>query len=113
MSAEKSVVRNLNLAPQGRLKMDWAWNHMPVLRRIREQMIQEKPLKGKRVAISLHLEAKTACLAELLRDAGAEVAITGSNPLSTQDDVAAALVEIGNHRFRQIRSGHRRSTRST
>lgn len=95
MSAEKSVVRNLNLAPQGRLKMDWAWNHMPVLRRIREQMIQEKPLKGKRVAISLHLEAKTACLAELLRDAGAEVAITGSNPLSTQDDVAAALVESG------------------
>ena len=95
MSAEKSVVRNLSLAPQGRLKMDWAWDHMPVLRRIREQLVQEQPLKGKRVAISLHLEAKTACLAELLRDAGAEVAITGSNPLSTQDDVAAALVESG------------------
>lgn len=95
MSAEKSVVRNLSLAPQGRLKMDWAWDHMPVLSRIREQMVQERPLRGKRVAISLHLEAKTACLAELLRDAGAEVAITGSNPLSTQDDVAAALVDSG------------------
>ncbi len=61
--------------------MDWAWNHMPVLRRIREQMIQEKPLKGERVA-TLHLEAKQPASAELLQDAGAEVAITGKNPLS-------------------------------
>lgn len=75
--------------------MDWARQHMPVLNRIREEFIHEQPLAGHRVAISLHLEAKTACLAELLRDAGAQVAITGSNPLSTKDDVAAALAESG------------------
>src|SRR5690606_975222 len=95
MSAEKSVVRNLSLAPQGRLKMDWAWDHMPVLRRIREQLVQEQPLKGKRVAISLHLEAKTSCPAVRMPDAGAEVATAGSDPLATQDDVAAGLVESG------------------
>ena len=95
MSAENSIVRDMNLAPQGRLKMDWAWDHMPVLSRLRERLIVEKPLAGKKVAISLHLEAKTACLAELIRDAGAEVAITGSNPLSTQDDIAAALAASG------------------
>ncbi|MBA4547567.1 adenosylhomocysteinase [Thermoactinomyces intermedius] len=95
MSAENSIVRDMNLAPQGRLKMDWAWDHMPVLSRLRERLSAEKPLAGKKVAISLHLEAKTACLAELIRDAGAEVAITGSNPLSTQDDIAAALAASG------------------
>jgi adenosylhomocysteinase len=95
MSAENSIVRDMNLAPQGRLKMDWAWDHMPVLSRLRERLSSEKPLAGKKVAISLHLEAKTACLAELIRDAGAEVAITGSNPLSTQDDIAAALADSG------------------
>ncbi|MGA8943205.1 MAG: adenosylhomocysteinase [Thermoactinomyces sp.] len=94
-SAEKSIVSDINLAPQGRLKMDWARDHMPVLARLRERLSVEKPLAGKKVAISLHLEAKTACLAELIRDAGAEVAITGSNPLSTQDDVAAALAVSG------------------
>jgi adenosylhomocysteinase len=75
--------------------MDWAREHMPVLNRLRERLIVEKPLAGQRVAISLHLEAKTACLAELIRDAGAEVTITGSNPLSTQDDIAAALAVSG------------------
>ena len=95
MSAENSIVRDMNLAPQGRLKMDWAWDHMPVLSRLKERLSVEKPLAGKKVAISLHLEAKTACLAELIRDAGAEVAITGSNPLSTQDDIAASLAASG------------------
>jgi adenosylhomocysteinase len=94
-SVEKSIIRDVNLAPQGRLKMDWAREHMPVLNRLRERLIVEKPLAGQRVAISLHLEAKTACLAELIRDAGAEVTITGSNPLSTQDDIAAALAVSG------------------
>ncbi|SMO48251.1 adenosylhomocysteinase [Melghirimyces algeriensis] len=75
--------------------MDWARQHMPVLNRIREEFIAKQPLAGQRVAISLHLEAKTACLAELLKDAGAHVAITGSNPLSTKDDVSAALAESG------------------
>ncbi|PTM59232.1 adenosylhomocysteinase [Desmospora activa] len=94
-SIMESVVRDKSLAPHGRLKIDWARQHMPVLNRIRQEFIEEQPLAGHRVAISLHLEAKTACLAELLRDAGAEVAITGSNPLSTKDDVAAALAESG------------------
>ena len=95
MSSIESIVRDPSLAPRGRMKMDWARAHMPVLNRIREQLADQKPLAGKRVAISLHLEAKTANLAELLYDFGAEVAICGSNPLSTQDDVAAALAETG------------------
>ncbi|WP_131924030.1 adenosylhomocysteinase [Hazenella coriacea] len=94
-SIERSIIKDINLAPQGRLKMDWAWDHMPVLRRLRERLSTEKPLLGQKVVISLHLEAKTACLAELIRDAGAEVTITGSNPLSTQDDVCAALASSG------------------
>jgi adenosylhomocysteinase len=94
-SVEKSLIRDINLAPYGRLKMDWPREHMPVLNRLRERLSVEKPLAGQKVAISLHLEAKTACLAELIRDAGAEVTITGSNPLSTQDDIAAALAVSG------------------
>lgn len=94
-SAEKSIIYDLNLAPEGRLKMNWAQAHMPVLNRLREKLVVEKPLVGKKVTICLHLEAKTACLAELIRDAGAEVTICGSNPLSTQDDICAALVSGG------------------
>src|SRR5699024_11343583 len=92
-SISESIVRDRSLAPEGRLKMDWARQHMPVLERIRREFLEEQPLAGQRVAISLHLEAKTARLAEVLRDAGAEVTITGSNPLSTKDDVAAARSE--------------------
>jgi adenosylhomocysteinase len=92
---EKSMIHDVSLAPQGRLKIDWAREHMPVLHRLRERFVVEKPLLGQKVAISLHLEAKTACLAELLRAAGADVAITGSNPLSTQDDICAALAISG------------------
>lgn len=93
--SHKSIIHDPSLAPQGRLKMDWAKQHMPVLNRLREKFLEEKPLAGKKVAISLHLEAKTACLAELIRDGGAEVTITGSNPLSTQDDICAALANSG------------------
>lgn len=93
--AENSLIYDINLAPQGRLKMNWARDHMPVLNRLREKLSIEKPLAGQKVAISLHLEAKTACLAELIRDAGAAVTICGSNPLSTQDDICAALVSEG------------------
>ncbi|HEU5140910.1 MAG TPA: adenosylhomocysteinase [Bacillales bacterium] len=92
---EKSIVRDRNLAKEGHLKIDWAKEHMPVLNRIREEFEKEQPFKGLKVAISLHLEAKTAYLAKVVKAGGAEVAITGSNPLSTQDDVAAALVEDG------------------
>lgn len=90
-----SIVADLSLAPEGHLKIDWVKAHMPVLNRIREQFEQEQPFKGLKVAISLHLEAKTAYLAKVVQAGGAEVTITGSNPLSTQDDVCAALVEDG------------------
>ncbi|WP_276355938.1 adenosylhomocysteinase [Cohnella caldifontis] len=90
-----SIIRDPSLAPEGKLKIDWASAHMPVLNKIREQFEKDQPFKGLRVAISLHLEAKTAYLAKVVQAGGAEVAITGSNPLSTQDDVCAALVEDG------------------
>src|SRR4051812_46340711 len=90
---DRSIVRDFSLAPEGRLKIDWVNAHMPVLNKIREQFEQEKPFQGLKVAISLHLEAKTAYLAKVVQAGGAEVAICGSNPLSTQDDVCAALVE--------------------
>jgi len=91
----RSIVRDMSLAPEGHLKIDWVRAHMPVLNRIRERFEQEQPFKGLKVAISLHLEAKTAYLAKVVQAGGAEVAICGSNPLSTQDDVCAALVEDG------------------
>jgi adenosylhomocysteinase len=94
-SKEKSIITDIALAPEGHLKIDWVNAHMPVLNRIKAQFEQEQPFKGLKVAISLHLEAKTAYLAKVVKAGGAEVTITGSNPLSTQDDVCAALVEDG------------------
>lgn len=94
-SVSESIVKDMALAPNGHLKIDWVQEHMPVLNRIRARFEQEKPFAGKKVAISLHLEAKTAYLAKVIAAGGAEVTITGSNPLSTQDDVCAALVEDG------------------
>ncbi|MDD4334668.1 MAG: adenosylhomocysteinase [Desulfotomaculaceae bacterium] len=89
------IVRDISLAPGGRLKIEWVRAHMPVLNSIREEFARELPFKGIRVALSIHLEAKTAYLAEVIRAGGAEVAVTGSNPLSTQDDVAAGLAAAG------------------
>lgn len=94
-SIQNSSITDLKLAPEGHLKIDWVKAHMPVLNRVREQFEREQPFKGLKVAISLHLEAKTAYLAKVVQAGGAEVTITGSNPLSTQDDVCAALVEDG------------------
>jgi adenosylhomocysteinase len=94
-SIQNSIVTDLRLAPEGHLKIDWVEAHMPVLGRIRKQFEAEQPFKGLKVTISLHLEAKTAYLAKVVQAGGAEVTITGSNPLSTQDDVCAALVEDG------------------
>lgn len=94
-SIQTSNIADLKLAPEGHLKIDWVQAHMPVLNRVREQFEKEQPFKGLKVAISLHLEAKTAYLAKVVQAGGAEVTITGSNPLSTQDDVCAALVEDG------------------
>ncbi len=81
------------LVDSGRQKIGWAAAHMPLLSRLEEKFRKEEPFSGHRIGMSIHLEAKTARLAILLRDGGAEVFITGSNPLSTQDDVAAALEE--------------------
>jgi len=76
---------------RGRAKIEWAADHMPLRQRLEEQLSADRPFRERRIAMSIHLEAKTACLAMLLRDAGAEVWATGCNPLSTQDDIAAAL----------------------
>ncbi|MHB1041616.1 MAG: adenosylhomocysteinase [Eubacteriales bacterium] len=89
------IVRDIDLAPGGRLKIDWVKAHMPVLNVIRDEFQRDLPFNGLRVALSIHLEAKTAYLAEVIRAGGAAVSITGSNPLSTQDDVAAALAASG------------------
>ena len=86
-----SEIRDKSLAPSGDRKIDWVRSYMPVLRSIDEDFIKEKPFEGMKIALSIHLEAKTAYLATVIRDGGAEVYATGSNPLSTQDDVAAAL----------------------
>lgn len=94
-SLQNSIIYDLNLAPEGHLKIDWVEAHMPVLNRIRQQFEQEQPFAGLKVTICLHLEAKTAYLAKVVQAGGAQVTITGSNPLSTQDDVCAALVEDG------------------
>jgi adenosylhomocysteinase len=85
-------IKDLNLAPAGRLRIEWAEREMPVLRLIRERFNKEKPLKGARLAACLHITTETANLARTLQAGGAEVVLTASNPLSTQDDVAAALV---------------------
>ena len=85
-------VKNLELAPEGVRRVEWAAREMPVVRLIRERFAKERPLEGLRVAGCLHVTSETANLALALRDGGAEVALCASNPLSTQDEVAAALV---------------------
>jgi len=91
----ESKVKDLSLAPEGKRKINWIKDKMVVLNKIKEEYIEDKPLAGKTVSICLHLEAKTAYMAIILNELGADVYITGSNPLSTQDDVAAALTEYG------------------
>ncbi len=83
------------LAEKGRLKMDWARARMPVLAALRERLSKDKPLKGQRIAGCLHVTKETAILMETLRAAGAEISWSGCNPLSTQDEIAAALVADG------------------
>ncbi|XRP97010.1 adenosylhomocysteinase [Methanocaldococcus sp. 16A] len=90
-------VRDINLWKEGERKIQWAKQHMPVLGLIRERFKEEKPFEGITIGMALHLEAKTAVLAETLMKGGAEIAITGCNPLSTQDDVAAACAKKGMH----------------
>lgn len=90
-----SRIRNIELWPEGSLKIEWVRHHMPILNSIEEQFGRELPFKGLKVALSVHLEAKTAYLCKVLAAGGAQMYVTGSNPLSTQDDIAAALVHDG------------------
>ncbi|KPU42836.1 adenosylhomocysteinase [Oxobacter pfennigii] len=90
-----SIIRDIKKSESGHRKIEWVKGYMPVLSAIEQEFLSEKPFLNKRIVMSIHLEAKTAYLAKVLKSGGAEVSITGSNPLSTQDDVAAALVEDG------------------
>lgn len=91
----KSIVRDIKLAPEGQVRINWVKKYMPLLNQLEDEFAQKQPFKGKKVTVSVHLEAKTAYLCLVLAAGGAEVSVTGSNPLSTQDAVAAALVEQG------------------
>ena len=88
-------ILDISLAPSGRDKIDWVRDNMPLLRSYEEEFVKTRPFEGVRLALSIHLEAKTAYLCKVLLAGGAEMYVTGSNPLSTQDDVAAALAECG------------------
>ena len=90
-----SEIRNAALWQDGALKIDWVKHNMPLLSGLEKEFAQEQPFKGLKVALSVHLEAKTAYLCKVLAAGGAQMYVTGSNPLSTQDDVAAALVHDG------------------
>lgn len=90
-----SEIRDINLAESGERKIEWVKRNCDLLRTLEKEFSETKPFAGKKVALSVHLEAKTAYLCKVLAAGGAEMYITGSNPLSTQDDVAAALVAAG------------------
>jgi adenosylhomocysteinase len=93
MARKNYDIKSLRLADQGKKRIEWAANYMPVLSLIRERFRKEKPLKGLRLAACLHVTTETANLIDTLKAGGAKIALCGSNPLSTQDDVAASLVK--------------------
>src|SRR5216684_6090085 len=86
-----SEVKDAKLAAKGKTRIEWANQWMPVLQLIRKRFVKERPLEGVRISACLHVTTETANLAITLRDGGADVVVCGSNPLSTQDDVAASL----------------------
>src|SRR3712207_516469 len=88
-------VRDLSLARKGWQKIQWVKNNMPLLRDLEKEFAETKPFKDIKISLSVHLEAKTAYLSLVLAAGGAEMSVTGSNVLSTQDDVAAALADAG------------------
>lgn len=90
-----SIVKDISLAPSGEMKIKWVERNMPVLRQISAEFEKTRPFAGLKIALSVHLEAKTAYLCRTMEKGGAEMYVTGSNPLSTQDDVAAALAAGG------------------
>ncbi len=95
MTSRNYDVKDMSLAAGGRLRIEWAYREMPVIHLIRERFTAEKPLEGIRIAGCLHITTETANLGLALKAGGAELTLCASNPLSTQDDVAAALVEYG------------------
>ena len=112
MAATKRYdVKDLALAPEGVRRIEWADRQMPVLGAIRERFEREKPLPGYRVSACLHVTTETANLMRTLKAGGADVVLCASNPLSTQDDVAAALVD--EYDVRRSRSRARTTTRTT
>jgi len=90
-----SVIRNLDLYQSGEKKINWVKAHMPLLSSLEKDFEKSQPFKNVKIAVSVHLEAKTAYLCQVLRSGGAILSVTGSNPLSTQDDIAAALANSG------------------
>jgi adenosylhomocysteinase len=92
MTVKNYDIKDINLADKGRLRMDWAAKEMPVLKLIEERFIKEQPLAGVRISACLHVTSETANLMKTLKAGGADVVLTASNPLSTQDDIAAVLV---------------------
>lgn len=92
---ENNQIRDITLAPSGHQKIEWVRNNMPLLSGLEEEFRKTKPFDGVKISLSVHLEAKTAYLCLVLAAGGAQMSITGSNSLSTQDDVAAALVDSG------------------
>jgi len=95
----KYKVKDISLAKKGKLSIDWAESRMPVLMKIREEFKKNQPFKGLTICAALHVTKETAVLMKTLKDGGANVALAAANPLSTQDDVAAALAEEGIHVF--------------
>lgn len=95
MSSQEYEIRDIKLAPSGEKKIDWVRKNCPLLRSLEDEFSRTKPFEGITIALSIHLEAKTAYLCRVLAAGGAKMYISGSNPLSTQDDVAAALVAGG------------------
>jgi adenosylhomocysteinase len=91
-SGVRGDVKDLSLAPKGKARIEWAARDMPVLRLIRERFAREQPLKGIRISACLHVTTETANLAITLKAGGADLVLCASNPLSTQDDVAASLI---------------------
>jgi len=91
----KYDIRDINLASSGHRKIEWVRNNMPLLRALEDEFKETKPFEGMKISLSVHLEAKTAYLCLVLAAGGAQMSVTGSNTLSTQDDVAAALADSG------------------
>ena len=91
----QSIIKDIKLAPLGHQRIAWAKEYMPLLNHLNDEYSKTKPFQGINMVVTIHLEAKTAYLALVLKNAGANVVVTGSNPLSTQDEIAAALVDSG------------------